>query len=74
MVDSDVPEVRLKVSTRDKDVPWYTTSIGEQLGPAARDLLEKYARLAPEEVESHIYKIVRPSSLLPLIQHVSSLL
>lgn len=42
---------------RDKSVAWYKKDIGEIPNPA-RELLEKYAGIAPDSVISHVYTMV----------------
>ncbi|KAF7877448.1 hypothetical protein EAF04_001125 [Stromatinia cepivora] len=37
--------------------PWYHTTIGKRLGPEARELLENYSHIPPEEVDAHVYKM-----------------
>ena len=46
------------MGTRSKDSPWYDKEI-EELQPAARELLEKYAGVPSQDVLPHIYKLVR---------------
>ena len=44
--------------TRDKDVAWYRARPNEdQIGPEARQLLESYSNISPEDVEDHIVKV-----------------
>jgi SAM-dependent methyltransferase len=59
MAQTDIPDAQQKIGSRDKDVPWYNDSIGSQLGPSARKLLEEYSHIPVDQVESHIYAIVR---------------
>jgi hypothetical protein len=47
-----------KTNVRGKDVDWYCAEPGDKLGVLARELLEKYSRIPPEEVESHVKEIV----------------
>ena len=47
-----------KTNIRGKDVAWYREEIGDKLGVPARELLEQYSKIPPEEVESHVKKIV----------------
>lgn len=42
-----------------KDGRFYSSSIGSQLTPLARKVLEEYSHIPPSEVESHVYQIVR---------------
>ncbi|TGO31421.1 hypothetical protein BHYA_0885g00010 [Botrytis hyacinthi] len=37
--------------------PWYHTTIGKRLGPEARELLENYSHIPPEDVDAHVYKM-----------------
>lgn len=43
---------------RDGNVKWYSEDISQRLQPSARELLEKYSKIPPDEVESHVYTIV----------------
>lgn len=38
--------------------PWYHHEIGSELTEEAREVLEKYAKVPSDQVESHIYRIV----------------
>jgi hypothetical protein len=58
MANTYIPDAQRKIDSREKDVPWYTDSIGTRLGPAARKLLEEYSHIPPEQVESHIFAVV----------------
>lgn len=49
--------------------PWYHSSIGDNLVPEMRRLLEEYSRIAPTDVESHIYKVVCSPWLFPFPYH-----
>lgn len=61
-VPSSTPNV---VSSRPKDMPRsYSKEPGEKLGVLAQELLENYSKVPPEEVESHVKKIVTPPSSL----------
>lgn len=68
MAHTDIPGVSRMIGSKDKDVPWYTNSIGSRLGPSARKLLEEYSHVPAEQVEDHIYIIVclPPAIYLPL--------
>lgn len=63
MAHTDIPDAQMRIGSRDKDVPWYTDSIGSRLGPSARKLLEDYSHIPADQVESHIYSIVGPPTL-----------
>jgi hypothetical protein len=68
MAHTDIPDAQTRIGSRDKDVPWYTDSIGSRLGPSARKLLEEYSHIPADQVESHIYAVVRLlPSLFPFI-------
>jgi hypothetical protein len=58
MANTDIRDAQTKIGSRDKDVPWYTDSIGTRLGPATRKLLEEYSHIPAEQVESHIFAVV----------------
>ncbi|MCJ1398105.1 hypothetical protein MMC11_001302 [Xylographa trunciseda] len=45
-----------QVGDRSKDVPWYSAEL-EAVGPAARELLEEYSKIPPEEVVPHVLAI-----------------
>ncbi|KAL6714990.1 hypothetical protein ACLMJK_007250 [Lecanora helva] len=45
-----------KNAPRSKDLPWFQHKIGSSLTPAGRKLLEGYSGIAPEDVETHIYR------------------
>lgn len=47
-------------------LPWYKKELGE-LKPRTRELLETYSKIAPNEVEPHIHRIV--SIIFPLMTH-----
>jgi len=57
MAHTDIPNAAAKIRARDTDVPWYNESIGDQLGPTARQLLENYSHIPSSEVESYVYAI-----------------
>ncbi len=46
-----------------KDVPWYLKELAN-LSPACRELFENYSHVPPEEVNSHIYELVRLENIL----------
>ena len=41
-----------------KDVPWYHKEI-EEFRPAGRELLENYSHIPPDQIESHVFELVR---------------
>ena len=41
-----------------KENPWYRKTISNEVSAEARQLLEEYSRIHPDEVEQHIYRIV----------------
>ena len=53
MLDGPVPDGARSVSW-----PWYHHVITNELTVDARTLFEEYAKIAPEDVENHIYRIV----------------
>lgn len=63
-LDNDTPgESPLKLAatlSRSQQFPWYQQSFGSLFTPECRQLLERYSRIAPAEVESHVYKMVKP--------------
>ena len=46
-----------------KDVKWYRKE-PDRFSPACRELLENYSHIPPEEVNSHVFHIVRLQTLL----------
>lgn len=56
-VHEDPLAVAARIS-KSKNRPWFSESVGEKLTPAVRAMFEKYAEVAPEEVEKHIYEAV----------------
>ena len=66
------PEVNPQIKAQDKKVQWYQSDL-ETVSPQARELLENYSHILPDEVIPHILKIVSPhqasSSLQNPIQH-----
>ena len=57
MANTDIPDAMARIDARAKDVPWYKPSVGDKLGTPARELLENYSKIPPEEVASHIEKL-----------------
>lgn len=53
MLNGPVPEGARSVSW-----PWYHHVLTNELTVEARAVFEHYAKLAPEDVENHIYRIV----------------
>jgi hypothetical protein len=51
-------DTQLKIGTRAKNVAWYSETI-DRLGDPTRKPLEKYSKVPADEVEAHIYKVVR---------------
>lgn len=51
------PEVNPQIKARGKDVHWYKSDIGDVSEPA-RQLLEQYSRIPPDQVASHIAEVV----------------
>ena len=47
-----------------KQFPWYQVSFGSRLTPECRQLFEEYSRIAPEEVERHVYAMVCMASMV----------
>ncbi|MCJ1391923.1 hypothetical protein MMC18_004790 [Xylographa bjoerkii] len=57
MSDIKEPEsTAYRVGDRNKDVPWYSEEL-EGVGPAAREVLEKYSKIPPEQVVPHVLEI-----------------
>ena len=52
-------DTQAKADRFSKDVPWYHKEI-EDFSPAGRELLEKYSHIPPDEVDAHVFEIVRP--------------
>lgn len=48
------------VLDNNKTVPWYREK-PDQFNPAARELLERYSHVAPDEVDSHAQDVVGPA-------------
>ncbi len=56
--------------TVEKTLSWYRVDIGDKLSDQAKKLLEEYSGIPPEEIERHIYAVVRTAStLLNSTQH-----
>lgn len=49
-----------QVESRSTQVPWYTADL-ETISEPARQLLETYSKIPPDQVIPHIIRIVRPS-------------
>ena len=47
-----------EVDQYSKDVPWYHKGL-EDLSPACRELFENYSHIPPEEINSHVFEMVR---------------
>ncbi|KAH0421241.1 methyltransferase domain-containing protein [Colletotrichum camelliae] len=47
-------EQSLVLGDSDKSPPWYATRIGNEVLENAREILETYARVPPEDVETHV--------------------
>ena len=62
MLDGPVPDGARSVSW-----PWYHHVITNELTTDARTLFEQYAKIPPEDVENHIYRIVRLKGSRPSI-------
>lgn len=54
MLDRPVPEGSRSVSW-----PWYHHVLDKEMTPLARTMLEQYSHVAPQDVEKHVYSIVR---------------
>jgi N-acetyl-anhydromuramyl-L-alanine amidase AmpD len=52
---SDLKESRVK--SPNTSLPWYTAEI-HSLSSAARDLLENYSKITPDQVIAHVLAIV----------------
>ena len=59
------PEVNPQIKARGKDVHWYKADIGDVSEPA-RQLLEHYSRIPPDQVASHIAEVVSLTVLINL--------
>jgi hypothetical protein len=46
------------IGSRSRDVGWYLKDLSD-VKPSARDLLENYSKIPPEDVVKHVYEIVR---------------
>ena len=63
MTDSTHPQNPDKYS---KEHPWYYKDLTSHLAPNSRKLLEDYSHISPEDVDSHVYKMVPSSPALPI--------
>lgn len=59
-----VDTAKLEIGSRDKSVGWYMPTL-ESITDAQRDLLEKYSKIAPERVISHLFEIVSDMFFFP---------
>lgn len=41
-----------------KNVPWYSVDV-EKINSPARELLEKYSQIPPDQVTRHVFEVVR---------------
>ncbi|KAG0650565.1 Methyltransferase trt5 [Hyphodiscus hymeniophilus] len=57
MATTSIPSSDPQAFGRSKDVSSYRQEPGEKLGALARELLEDYSKVSPEEVESHVKNI-----------------
>lgn len=57
-MDEPNATVRPSVGTRDKSVGWYDKTF-PGLEPRARQLLEEYSHIPPEEVDQYVTAMVR---------------
>ena len=62
------PEVNPDIKAQNKNVQWYKADL-ETVSPQARELLENYSHIPPDEVIPHILKIVRPHQTSPPLQN-----
>jgi hypothetical protein len=56
------PASDIKIKDRDTNVSWYAESIGKQLNPKTRKLLEEYSHIPPNDVENHVLLLVQTLS------------
>lgn len=56
-MDEPNATVRPNVGTKDKTVGWYDQTF-HGIEPAARELLEKYSHIPPEEVDQYVIAMV----------------
>ena len=54
---SSVVATENQLGSRSRDVAWYSKDISE-IPEAAREVLEKYSKVPPEEVKDHVTKVV----------------
>lgn len=66
-----VLEVNPDIKAQDKNVQWYKPDL-ETVSPQARELLENYSHIPPDDVTPHILKIVPPTKPPPLPSPQSS--
>lgn len=52
-----IPEIA-KLDLTSKENRWYYKELTSYLPAAARKLLEEYSQISPEDVDSHVYKMV----------------
>lgn len=62
-MDEPNATVRPTVGSKDKSVGWYDQTF-HGIEPAARELLEKYSHVAPEEVDQYVIAMVRHTGTL----------
>ena len=62
------PEVNPDIKAQIKNVQWYKADL-ETVSPQARELLENYSHIPPDEVIPHILKTVRPHQTSPPLQN-----
>lgn len=63
-MDESNPVVYRTVGTRDKTVGWYDKDF-PGIEPEARELLEKYSHVPPDEVDKYVIGMVRYSQPRP---------
>jgi hypothetical protein len=61
MTDSALPS---RLERYSKENPWYYKDLTNHLAPISRKLLEEYSHIPPEDVDAHVYKLVRLHSSL----------
>lgn len=59
MAQTNIPNAEERINKRDRDVPWYAVELHDSLSPNTRKLLEEYSHIPADEVEKHVYEIVR---------------
>jgi hypothetical protein len=60
-----LPQDHMARSTK---LPWYVPGFENKLKPSFRKLLEEWSGIAPEDVESHIYQMVRSKFREPVME------